>query len=62
MSEGKLAGPLGQELWGSASGTVRMWVCAALLDLMARAGLMAVVTGKLPPEWHRVKEEVSLWC
>lgn len=34
---------------GAPSGTVRMWACAALLGLTARAGLVAKATGQSLP-------------
>lgn len=53
MPEGKLVGAVGSELWGSASVTNREGVrlhCSFRFN--GQGGLLAEVTGKLPPERH----------
>lgn len=50
MSQARLVGTVGPEPWVPTRRTVRLWPHTTPLDLMAGAGLMAMVTGESPPE------------
>lgn len=50
MSQARLVGTIWVRALGTHRGTVRVGARTAPLDLMARTGLMAMVTGESPPE------------